>query len=346
MAAVANLPSRLLLQPMRFGMAAAQGQLRDAQIEASSGRHADMAVTLGSGTGNDVALRLQLAGTSNDLNRAEQAKIMASALQESLSTLSELAGQFRSTLTGARSNTNARSIAVAAATSALASMQATLNTNFEGQYLFGGLNSETPPMNDYANGPRQAILSAFTAEFGFPPDDPAAAALTPSQVTSFLSGRFDDLFKATAWAPTWSNAADETPVTRLGHGEEINTAATANQPFAKKLAAAFSLIEVLGKGALSRSALEAGIDTSLSLVSEGQLAVGDEQTRIGMGESRLASATLSLKAREVHFTSAIEGFEGVDSYEAATRVNVLMSQLEASYALTARISKMSLLSYI
>jgi flagellar hook-associated protein 3 FlgL len=36
----------------------------------------------------------------------------------------------------------------------------------------------------------------------------------------------------------------------------------------------------------------------------------------------------------------------VDSYEAATRINLLMSQLETSYALTGRISRMSLLSYI
>ncbi len=45
-------------------------------------------------------------------------------------------------------------------------------------------------------------------------------------------------------------------------------------------------------------------------------------------------------------TEAIGAMESVDPYEAATRVNILMTQLESSYAVTGRISRMSLLNYI
>jgi flagellar hook-associated protein 3 FlgL len=76
------------------------------------------------------------------------------------------------------------------------------------------------------------------------------------------------------------------------------------------------------------------------------LQVGAEQARIGTGQSRLKLASGSLDASKVRLTSAIQALESVDSYEAATRINLLMSQLETSYALTGRISRMSLLSYI
>ena len=38
--------------------------------------------------------------------------------------------------------------------------------------------------------------------------------------------------------------------------------------------------------------------------------------------------------------------ESVDPYEASTRVNTLLTQIETSYALTARIQQLSLLDYL
>jgi len=38
--------------------------------------------------------------------------------------------------------------------------------------------------------------------------------------------------------------------------------------------------------------------------------------------------------------------EGVDPYEASTRMNSLLAQVEASYTLTSRIQQMSLMNYL
>ena len=61
-------------------------------------------------------------------------------------------------------------------------------------------------------------------------------------------------------------------------------------------------------------------------------------------ELKLASEEMEREKRD--FTSAISRLEGVDAYETATRINVLMVQLETSYAVTGRINRLSLLSYI
>ena len=224
-------------------------------------------------------------------------------------------------------------------------MREVLNTAFDGQYLFGGMNSGVAPIKDYAAGPRGAIETSFAAEFGFPPDDPTASSLTPQQIQSFLNGSFNNLFEDPAWSTDWSSASNDMPKTRIGD-EKIDAAASGNAPFARKMAAAFAMIDVLGRGQLGRATLETAIDMSLAKVAESQADIGAEQARVGAGESRLAATAAGLDERKTRFASSIQELEGVDSYEAATRVNMLMSQLEASYALTARISRMSLLSYI
>jgi flagellar hook-associated protein 3 FlgL len=42
----------------------------------------------------------------------------------------------------------------------------------------------------------------------------------------------------------------------------------------------------------------------------------------------------------------IQKLEGADPYEASTRVSTLMTQIETSYALTARIQQLSLAKYL
>ncbi|WP_373504174.1 flagellin [Aestuariivirga sp.] len=77
-----------------------------------------------------------------------------------------------------------------------------------------------------------------------------------------------------------------------------------------------------------------------------QLDIGKEQSRIGAGQQRLRTARDAYEIQTASITEAINALETVDPYEAATRVNLLMTQLEATYAVTGRLSRMSLLSYI
>ncbi len=45
-------------------------------------------------------------------------------------------------------------------------------------------------------------------------------------------------------------------------------------------------------------------------------------------------------------TSQVNSLEAVDPHEAATRVSQLLTQIESSYALTARIMGLSILDYL
>ncbi len=45
-------------------------------------------------------------------------------------------------------------------------------------------------------------------------------------------------------------------------------------------------------------------------------------------------------------TEHVNLLEGVDPYEASSRVNALLTQVETAYALTARLQRLSLINYL
>ena len=346
MNALNAIPTRLLLQPSRVGIADGQRRLSEAQAESASGRHYDVGLALGSQTGRDIDTRLRLTSIDQDVTRANMASARAEAVQASLSTLSNLAAGFRSTLTAARTSENGHSLSASLARSSLDSLRQSLSVSQDGQYLFSGLATDKAPLNAYEDGPRQAVIDAFQASFGFPPDDPAAAGLSSTDVTNFLDGPFAALFSGTSWASTWSQATDEAPVFRLQSGPPLTLTTTANASFSQTLAQAFTIMDVLGSSKINATAFISAVDTSLTLVSEAQVKVGQEQAQIGIGQGLLKDSLFTLQQRKPALMSLLSDLEGVDPYDAATRVNLLMTQLESSYALTGRISRMSLLSYL
>ena len=346
MAAIRGLPTPLLLQSPRLAMADAQRRLSEAQAESATGRHADIGLALGAKIGSDIGLRLQLASVERTLDGIGQAVIRSDTVQAALSGVNNLAERFRSTLTGARTSESGRLLSSSFARTSIDSLHDTLGVSYDGMYLFGGLHTDTPPLRSYEDGPKQAIIDAFQTEFGFAPDNAAAQGLTPQQINSFLDGAFSSMFTSSGWTSTWSNAATEIPRFRLEGGQAVALSSTANAPFAQALTQAFAAIEVLGQSKISAVAFQEVTDRSLSLVSSAQISVGDEQARIGIGQGRLKDAEVELVQKRASTSAAIQTFEGVDPYDAATRVNLLMTQLESAYALTGRMSKMSLLTYI
>jgi flagellar hook-associated protein 3 FlgL len=346
MVAINGIPTRLLLQPSRLGITDSQKRLADAQSEAATGRHSDIGSALGARMGTDIKYRVHLNTLERSGSGVKQAALAADAVQDALATLSSLADRFRSSLAGASTSVNGRELNAALAVSALDSMQNSMSLTMDGRYLFSGLASDTPPLKAYGEGPRQALRDAFQTEFGFLPQDPAASTLSADDVMSFIDDVFSSYFSGTGWTSTWSAASSEESKLRLQSGERIDLSTTVNTPFAQKLTQAFALMDIFGESKVNATAFAAVSNLSMVLVSEAQVAIGDEQAKIGIGQARLRDERVELDQKQTRITAAVLAFESVDPYEAATRVNLLMTQLESSYALTGRISRMSLLSYI
>ena len=208
------------------------------------------------------------------------------------------------------------------------------------------MNSDAPPLVAYAGSAAEAeVDNAFLAQFGMTQDDANVSQITGSAMADFLDTAFANLFTPTAWVSNWSQASSTNVLHRIGT-HQIDTASNANASFVPKLAQAFTMIAELGQGKLSQAAFEATVDKATQLLSEAQIEIGSEQSRIGIGQQQMTAAQLTYEKSRDAATAAISSLESVDPYEAATRVNMLMSQLETSYSVTGRISRLSILNYI
>lgn len=344
---MASIPSLLLSGTAQTSIGLSQTRLFAAQQELSTGRHFDVGLTLGSRTGNSISLRSKLDEITQGGEAAAQASVEAGVVQSTLSAIGDLAATFFSTLVGARGADHGQDLVRDAAASALQTFTDLVNTTFGGQYLFGGINTDAPPLEAYVGGtPQAAIDNAFQSAFGMTPDDPNVSQITGPDMAAFIAGGLSNEFTPSAWNLNWSTASAVNPLQRLGDGNQVDIRANANAPFTRHLAQVFSMMAGLGQGKLSAAAFEQTVDEAMSILSNSQLELGHEQSRIGIAQQSLSSAVQSSDKMKIAVTEAIAALESVDPYEAATRVNTLMTQLESSYAITGRIGRMSLLNYI
>lgn len=326
----------------------AQSALAKAQAELSSGKLADPGLTLGSGSGQLVALsaeqnRLQTLTTTNAM-----ASTRLTATSSSLDALRTAASAFLTTLTTSASTGTASLSSTAA--SNLAALTSTLNTTVSGQYIFGGINSDAQPMTAYTELPasanKQAIDDAFSAAFGTSQTSSAAATVSGSDMQSFLDTQFASLFSASSYGATWSTASDTVSSGQIAPGQTAQTSVSANaEPF-RELAQAYSMIKEFAGGTLSSDATQAAISSATSLVSKAFAGLTNMEAGVGVTQSAISSANDSMSTQISLLSTRSDSLDGVDAYALSTKISSLQTQIQASYELTAQMQQMSLVTYL
>jgi flagellar hook-associated protein 3 FlgL len=179
-----------------------QSQLATATSESSTGVLADIGLTLGSESGQDVALHQQMAelaaiASSNAVVTA-QLSGASGALTGLQSTTQSMLAQIIGGQNASPGSTGATAIRQAAA-GALASFASLANTAVGDTYVFGGVNSGVAPIASYAQAPtsaaQTAVDNAFQATFGFSTSSPSVSTISGAAMTSFLSTQFSALFR-------------------------------------------------------------------------------------------------------------------------------------------------------
>lgn len=339
-----------MMNAPRLAVAEMQRQLMDRQTEAATGRKVDVGLDLGSRTHQAVSLRydFDLNNTQKDVNGVTSAQLELT--QNVLTSMNNLAHDFTSTVVGARNAVNGQQVVKQAAEQALAGLTALLNTDHDGQFIFAGVNSSNSPVAKYQSSPpsaaKQALDAAFLAQFGFSQNSPLAASITGTQMDSFIDGVLSGQFSPANWSANWSSASDQNRVARVDQNQTLAIPVNANMQPMRDLVMALTAALDLGTGNLSQGTFQALVDKSAALAGKASGGFGDVQALVGNVQQEVSSATERITSKNNILNREINALESVDPYEAATRVNTLTSQLEASYSLTARLSRLSLLNYI
>jgi flagellar hook-associated protein 3 FlgL len=335
---------------MRTALARNQTRLADTLKEFSTGRHADVGRTLGTRLGAVLDMRHVMGDlTALTSTNAIVGGRLESA-QSALEGIRKLASGLIDTAISVRQSGAEPTLLAADAKSQWGSVFDMLSVTSDGVYVFSGTNSSAAPVDNYLSEPpgpaRTAVIAAFTTEFGFPPDDPQVSTITPAQYQAYLDGPFAALFEDPAWGATFSSATDGVMRDRISLGEEINSSVSVNDAGMRKLFMAMAL-------AIDGGAEQMSADTrqvlSTRIVESANSAVYDivrQQSEIGMGQERLTQANERISLEKQALQRRVSTAEEVDAYEVAERLGLLMSRIEASYSVTARIQKLSLLNYL
>jgi len=332
---------------LRLQIQTAQSALMKSQKEASTGIHADIGLALGASTASALDLTGEVARMKALLDSNGLVDTRLSSSQDALAQMSDASQTTLAAFITASSTSDATQMRMAQTQirNAFQSFVGSVNLAANGEYLFGGINTGTKPLDDYlaaASPAKVAFDTAYTAKFGAA--DPSTISVT--DMTDFLDNDFPALFDDANWKLNWSQASDNPMTSRIKGNEVIESSTTANVDGVRKFTMAAVLgMEFLDKGFSSevRSLINA---RATSYAGKAITAIDGERSRLGVAQSRVGKAVDSLHSQTDILSTQINNLEGVDPYEAATRVNTLMTQIETSYSLTARIQQLSLVNYL
>lgn len=337
---------------MRSTINQVQAELIQAQKEVVSGQHYNIGETLGGTTTRALDLRRERDMMENLMTTNSVVTQRLSSSQMALETISDAGQTVLNTYVALAGSTDSTqlSTAVRTLTSSLDQFVDAANTSVNGEYIFAGINTDVKPMGDYISdetGARTAFGTAFSSYFGFDKDDPQSQFITPAQMQDFLDTVVEPMYMTGAgWATTWSTASDTPMTSRISRTEVVQSSTSINADGFRQMAFATVIgIELLN--------LPVGSDTraivsnkAIEFIGRAIYSVDSERGQLGLSQNRVAKADEVLKAQIDIIKLNLDGLEGVDVYEASTRITALSNQMEISYSLTARIAGLSLVNYV
>ena len=114
----------------------------------------------------------------------------------------------------------------------------------------------------------------------------------------------------------------------------------------RKLVSAYTMVADLGTANLNQSAFQKVVDQASKLTAEAIQGLTTMQADLGSAQQRVTDANSRMTAQRDIITNHVGALEGVDPYEASSRLSALMTQIETAYAMTGRIQNLTLLNYL
>lgn len=344
---ISQISTQTVFGNLRTSALRLQQELNQAQKEAVHGSAADTGLHLGTGSGQYVSLTTSIERLNRIVDTNDLARSRLDVTLQAIGTVSDNGQELLSALTVGMGQSSDNAIIAKAGEIALDSMAAAMNATYNGQYVFGGINSDQQVIADFETGGGKAALeTAFQTHFGFPKTAPAAGFISTADMRTFIDTVVQPMFDGADWGTYFSNASDDVITARIGFEETIDSSISANETGFRNMFFAAAITTTFFEGAVGAAATSAVSERAIELVagSSGNLAA--LQGRVGYITNRVQDSTDRISRQIDSFTLASNDMVAVDPYEAATRVNQLLTQIETSYTLTGRIQQLSLMRFI
>ena len=319
---------------LRRQTVAVKTDLQRLSLELTTGRVSDTAARLSGDLVPISGIDASLARLSGYRAVTVEAGLFARATQTALGVIDDLVSDLGRTLLMATSSRSQALVNAAGveARSRLDTVMSALNSRVGDRTLFAG---------NATNGP--ATVSSETLLQVL--DGVIAGATTAQDVQAAVSAWFDAPAGFATAAYTGGGALARV---NIAPGEEAALDITANDPAIRATLKDLAIAAMLGRGALAGLPAE-----RQSLANRAGLGLMQSQSdrtylaaRLGTAEAQIEAAAVRNAAETTSLQIARADLTAVDPFETASKLQETQQQLEKIYAITARITRLSLLDYL
>lgn len=344
---------------LRQAMAKAQTELMKANEEVTTGVHADMGVTLGANTTRNLDLTRDVMRIDAQLTTNSIATTRLTSSEEAMSTLTSVSQDVLDVLTALSGSTSTLDDAQRSLQVALSTFTDVANTSVSGEYLFSGTNTDVKPLTAYneAGSPFKAAVDAELNHFLSTNGIASAESMSPADMESFLTdleAKFNGTMALEAaanvgedlWSAFVSDASDTNMTTRINASEVVETSTNANSAGFRSFMFATVVSSEFLRPDMQEQTRSVVTDRSANAIGKAISGVNAQRSEIGLSTERVTRSNDALEAQKKIIEVHLNDLQGVDAYEASTRVTSLQALLEAAYTLTSRIQQLSLVNFL
>lgn len=333
-------------------------ELQRAGQEVATGRKADIFADLGP---RSTAVMRMRASEADGQTFMQANDVLANKLQAMLTSVDAARGRVQSVLETALASAtqpgNGAEVLQRDARAALESVVATLNSSYNGDFLFSGLQSDAAPLMRWSETNTTTGLSpadAMASIFGAGPVDAATATAIADQIDdAFNSADATDPnrnYEATFYQGSPALDGGGLPTRQVNAwvttGQEVVYGARANDEPFREAIKGLAMLAVTDVSEMDEAAYATWMDRVIGALINGQEGMLDVSARIGFNQEIVEKAQVQLTDLSLVRRTQITAYESVDPYEAVTRMTTLETQLQASYQVSSRLSGLSILSYL
>ncbi len=334
-------------------------KLSQAGQEAATGLKSDVYRSLGLRSGETLALRARMDRTDAFLVSNEQLGDKLALTAKVMGNLRDVAQGFLDNAITSRDQSNlSTSVLQANAKAALDQITAQINTSFGGAPLFSGTISSPAALQPFDKvnprsglSPRDVLGQVVGAGLTDAADANGKldqlAAIFASDATAPAAQRFESTFYNGTPRLAADGSAAARVSARIDENLTLDHGVQANDPAFSEMIRGLTMMASLDASKIADpDAYKAWVGSALDGIGKGIGSMLEAEARIGGQQQQVEQTLGSQRARSDLFRNQVLALEGVDAYEAATRVTQLQTQLEATYAVTSRLSKLSFLNFM
>ncbi|UWR30772.1 hypothetical protein K3758_04380 [Sulfitobacter sp. W002] len=327
-------------------------EISDVSKEVTTGLKANPYDDLGHRSADAIAIRMQITRNDGFLTSNALLDRRFLAVETSLGAMRDV-GQ--SVLEQAFTTDNAGGLSATylsqAARTALDQVLERAAVSDSSGFLMSGTRSDTNPLQAWDEiNPRTGESPAIAVDhmIGGPLTDMADV----QRAIDDLKAGFGDssMFPNHNFENTFYNGAPtgNPPLTsRTSETQTLSQGAQANDPAIRDLMRGLAMLSAVNPSDIpDEAARDAWLTEARSAIGAGLEGLTDLETQTGLKRGQLADTISAQESRALFLDAEVMNLEGVDQYDAATRLTQLQNQLDSSFAVTARLSRLSFLNYL